>query len=70
MGKTLFRKMIRLFVSAAIIVCFMPGMEAYAEEDSGKSVIEEYDTSVIYDMGHIKAEQIPLKQFGDMSRVN
>ena len=60
MNKAPFRKMIRLLVSAAMIICFMSETKAYAEEDSGKSIIEECDTSVIYDMGHIKAEQLPV----------
>ena len=60
MNKALFRKMIRMLVSVAVVICFMSEAKVCAEEDIGENIIEEYDTSVIYDMGHIKAEQLPV----------
>lgn len=62
MNKALFRKMIRMLVSVAVVICFMSEAKVCAEEDIGENIIEEYDTSVIYDMGHIKAEQLPVNE--------
>ncbi len=64
-----FRKLAGAFMSAMICACLL-GINAYADEStesdiltdaSGRKIVEATDTSVIYDMGHLMADQISEK---------
>lgn len=54
------RRLISAAVCAAVCICTMSGAKAYAAETYEKTVVEENDTSVIYDMGHVKAQQLSV----------